>query len=100
MRMIGPLIGILLTTALAVGPAASAQADAVTAVPADSRFEVATIKPGTPGESPGIRFLFSFTRVSTANTSVTDLLKYAYGLHADQISGGADELMHQGYAIQ
>ncbi len=67
--------------------------------PPDARFEVATIKPGTPGENHGIQFLVSFTRVNTLNTSVTDLLKYAYGLHGDQIIGGPEDLMHRGYAI-
>ena len=67
--------------------------------PPDARFEVATIKPGTPGENHGIQFTVSFTRVNTLNTSVTDLLKYAYGLHGDQIIGGPDDLMHRGYAI-
>ena len=69
-------------------------------VPPDSRFEVATIKPGIPGEYPGIRILVAFTRVETSDTSVTDLIKYAYSVHPDQISGGPDGLMHRGYAIQ
>ncbi len=93
-----PVISGLLFAALAATTAAlHAQGNTP---PADARFEVATIKPGIPGESPGIRFLVSFTRVSTANTSVTDLLKYAYGLHADQILGGSEKLMHQGYSIE
>ena len=76
-----------------------AQAGPAGATSDGARFEVATIKPGTPGESPGIRFLASFTRVDTVNTSVIDLMKYAYGLHGDQIVGGSDKLMHQGYSI-
>ncbi|MEZ2348919.1 TIGR03435 family protein [Terriglobus sp. RCC_193] len=78
------------TTALAQTPLTA---------PPDARFEVATIKPGTPGENSGIRFLASFTQVFTQNTSVTDLLKYAYGLHGDQIISGPEDLMHRGYAI-
>jgi len=77
----------------------SAWAQVSISEPSDARFEVATIKPGTPGENSGIRFLTSFTQVYTENTSVTDLLKYAYGLHGDQIIGGSDDLMHRGYAI-
>lgn len=77
-----------------------ASPQAALSAPANARFEVATIKPGVPGDNPGIRFLVSFTRVETTNASVSDLMKYAYGVHADQIVGGADRLMHQGYAIQ
>lgn len=79
---------------------APALAQAVPAAPVGARFEVATIKPGIPGEGAGIQFLVSFTRVATANSSVADLMKYAYGVHADQIVGGPGNLMHQGYAIQ
>jgi uncharacterized protein (TIGR03435 family) len=87
----------VLAAVLAFSTAALAQMPLT--APPDSRFEVATIKPGTPGENAGIRFLASFTQVYTQNTSVTDLLKYAYGLHGDQIVGGPDDLMHRGYAI-
>jgi len=74
---------------------------AQTTIPTDARFEVATIKPGTPGENSGIRFTLSFTHFDTVNTSVTDLLKYAYSLHNDQIitTPDTDKLMHEGYAI-
>lgn len=87
-------IAILLATL-----STSARAQAAISAPPNARFEVATIKPGTPGENHGLRFLVSFTRVDTLNTSVTDLLKYAYGLHGDQIIGGPENLMRQGYAI-
>jgi uncharacterized protein (TIGR03435 family) len=90
------LLACLLLAASLTPPAF---AQATPAISPDARFEVATIKPGDPHESHGIRFLVSFTRVDTANTSVFDLLKYAYGLHADQIIGGDDTLMHRGYAI-
>lgn len=80
--------------------APAGRAQAALSAPPDARFEVATIKPGVPGENPGIRFLVSFTRVETSNSSVADLIKYAYGVHGDQIVGGPDRLVHQGYAIQ
>lgn len=64
------------------------------------RFEVATIKPGNRSENAGIRIVTAFTRVETANTSVTDLIKYAYSVHPDQILGGPNDLMHRSYAIQ
>lgn len=85
--------------ALALSLSTALHAQTPLTAPTDARFEVATIKPGTPGENSGIRFLASFTQVYTQNTSVTDLLKYAYGLHGDQILGGPDDLMHRGYAI-
>ena len=92
-------IVLIASVVIAWTTTAFAQPDPGPGIPADARFEVATIKPGVPGESKGIRFTVSFTRVDTANTSVTDLLKYAYGLHGDQIAGGDEKLMHQGYAI-
>ncbi len=90
-----PLACLLLAASLT----APAFGQAPSPISPDSRFEVATIKPGTPGESAGIRILVSFTRVETLNTSVTDLIKYAYSVHPDQILGGPDDLMHSGYAI-
>ncbi len=93
-----PVRNMILALLLSVANVATSAQSALSAPP-DARFEVATIKPGIPGENHGIRFLVSFTRVDTLNTSVSDLLKYAYGLHGDQIVGGPDNLMHQGYAI-
>ena len=89
---------LLALLAFLVPSAAAAQI--MPATPANARFEVATIKPGVPGDYPGIQFTASFTRVETTNASVADLMKYAYGVHADQIIGGDGNLMHRGYAIQ
>jgi len=57
------------------------------AADAKPSFEVATIKPSKPEEG------FSITvnrsgMLSTSNTSLSDLLKFAYDLHLKQISGG------------
>ena len=94
-------VRLLAIPLLAVGLTIHSSAQGLPApVPPDSRFEVATIKPGVPGEYPGIRILVAFTRVETLNTSVIDLIKYAYSVHPDQIGGGPDGLMHRGYAIQ
>jgi uncharacterized protein (TIGR03435 family) len=54
------------------------------------RFQVATIKPGDPQESRSMQIQGS--RFATIDTSVVDLLKYAYGLHEQEIVGGPDWL--------
>jgi uncharacterized protein (TIGR03435 family) len=56
-----------------------------TATPA---FEVATIKPSKP-DAQGKGFGVRGHRVSTFNTSVNDLIVFAYGLQAKQIVGGS-----------
>ena len=53
---------------------------------ADPVFEVATIKPNESGQ-PGVR-IQTFQRFRTANTSLKALIKFAYGLHDEQIEGG------------
>ena len=50
-------------------------------------FEVATIKPGKP-ETQGKGFMVRGRRFSTVNTSLSDLIMFAYGLHARQITAG------------
>jgi uncharacterized protein (TIGR03435 family) len=53
----------------------------------DPAFEVATIKPSNPEiQGKGIRV--NGVNFSTVNTSVVDLISFAYGVHARQISGG------------
>lgn len=55
------------------------------AADADPAFAVATIKPGDPNR----RRLYSIqsTEVMTVSTTVRDLITFAYGVHAAQISG-------------
>ncbi len=50
------------------------------------RFQVATIKPGRPDETRTM--LIRGNRFATTNTSLVDLLKYAYGLNEREIVGG------------
>jgi uncharacterized protein (TIGR03435 family) len=59
-------------------------------MPADASpvFEVATIKPSKP-EAQGKGFRVQGRRFSTMNTSLSDLITFAYGLHARQIAGGS-----------
>jgi uncharacterized protein (TIGR03435 family) len=87
-----------------VGPAvalnlAKATADTAWAIPpapapmrpmaadANPSFEVATIKPSKP-DALGFGIIFRNQQLATLNTTLTDLLAFAYGLHAKQITGG------------
>jgi uncharacterized protein (TIGR03435 family) len=59
------------------------------AMPADANpvFDVAVIKPSKP-ETQGKGFGIRGRQFSTINTSVSDMITFAYGLHARQITGG------------
>jgi len=57
------------------------------AADADPAFEVATIKPSRP-ETQGRGFTMRGGQVMTINTSVSNLISFAYDLHDRQISGG------------
>ncbi len=58
-------------------------------MPADAKptFEVATIKPSKPDE-PGKAFLVRGDRFSTINTTMMDLIKFAYGVQDKQVLEG------------
>ena len=56
------------------------------AADATPEFEVATIKPATP-DRPGKGFMVRGRQFSTLNTSLGDLITFAYGIHAKQIIG-------------
>ncbi len=57
-------------------------------MPADANpeFEVATIKPSKP-DQPGKAFTVRGTEVMTINTTVTDMITMAYGVHVRQVIG-------------
>jgi len=57
------------------------------AADAPAVFEVATIKPSNP-DTPGKLFTVKGRQVLTINTTVNDLISFAYDLHAGQLSGG------------
>jgi uncharacterized protein (TIGR03435 family) len=57
------------------------------AADATPEFEVATIKPATP-DRPGKGFMVRGRQFSTINTTLNDLITFAYGIHAKQITGG------------
>ena len=54
---------------------------------ANPSFEVATIKPSNP-DRPGRAFMVRGRQFSTLNTTLSNLITFAYGLHARQITGG------------
>jgi uncharacterized protein (TIGR03435 family) len=57
------------------------------AADADPSFEVATVKPSKPDE-PGKMFRWDGARFSTVNTTLADLIKFAYGVQDKQILNG------------
>ncbi len=57
------------------------------AADANPVFEVATIKPSRP-EAQGKAFQVKGRQFFTFNTSLIDLITFAYGVHARQITGG------------
>jgi uncharacterized protein (TIGR03435 family) len=68
------------------------------AADANPAFEVATIKPARP-EAQGKGFRVNGRQFSTLNTSVVDLLEFAYGLHARQVTGGPAWMETEKYDI-
>jgi uncharacterized protein (TIGR03435 family) len=67
---------------------------------ADARavFEVATIKPSNP-DRPGKLFTVKGRQVITINTTVSDLITFAYGLHARQVTGGPAWMESEKYDV-
>jgi uncharacterized protein (TIGR03435 family) len=59
------------------------------AADAPAGFEVATIKPSDPNR-PGKLFTVRGRQVMTVNTTVNDLITFAYGLHARQVTGAPE----------
>ncbi len=68
------------------------------AADANPSFEVATIKPSKP-EAQGKGFRLNGRNFSTINTSLDDLIEYAYEVHAKQILGGPEWLDKDKYDI-
>jgi uncharacterized protein (TIGR03435 family) len=68
------------------------------AADADPSFEVATIKPHNP-DQPGKGFRINGRTFSTINTSLDDLVEFAYDVHAKQIVGAPDWIDKDAYDI-
>jgi len=65
---------------------------------ANPSFEVATIKPSDPSR-PGKSFLVRGHEFTTTNTSLTELITFAYELHPKQLTGGPAWLETQYYDL-
>jgi uncharacterized protein (TIGR03435 family) len=87
------LIGVLTASALGQSPT-SAPTESSTGA---HRFQVATIKPSRADESRTVQI--QGNRFATTDTSVVDLLKYAYGLHEQEIAGGPEWLKTQNFDL-
>jgi bla regulator protein blaR1 len=61
-------------------------------------FEVATIKPSNPA-AQGKLLTIKGRQVLTINTSLSDLISYAYGLHTRQVVGGPSWMGSDKYDI-
>jgi uncharacterized protein (TIGR03435 family) len=68
------------------------------AADAKAVFEVATIKPSNPG-AQGKLLTIKGRQVLTINTSLSDLISYAYGLHLRQVVGGPSWMESDKYDI-
>jgi uncharacterized protein (TIGR03435 family) len=68
------------------------------AADADPSFEVATIKPSKPDEQ-GKAFMVRGAEFTTINTTLSDLIKFAYGMHEKQVVGGPDWMLSAKYDI-
>lgn len=68
------------------------------AADAPATFEVATIKPSNP-DQPGKLFSVRGRQVLTINTTLNDLIVFAYDLHARQIAGGPEWAGMQKYDL-
>ena len=79
---------------LAVGGAFGQQGGAPMAREADPAFEVATIKPNDSGMGMMLGLGFKGRNFTTRNTSVGDLIGFAYGKNAKQIVGVPKEMEH------
>ena len=69
-------------------------------MPLDAKpvFEVATIKPSEPNR-PGRLYTMRGRQMMTVNTSVNNLIGFAYGLHPRQLVGGPDWLENDKYDV-
>ncbi len=65
---------------------------------ADPAFEVATIKPSKPDE-PGKMLTVRGRQLITINLTLADLISFAYGVHAKQVTGGAPWMSTDKYDI-
>ena len=92
-----PKVGLLAVALLAFAQRGVPQPVPPMAVGADPSFEVATIKPARPDEQKTVQV--QGTRLFTADTSLVDLMMFAYGVHPLQITGGPDWIRTQKFDL-
>src|SRR5579871_1083936 len=68
------------------------------AADANPSFEVATIKPSKP-DQPGKMFGVRAARFKTINTTLSDLISFAYDVQAKQVIGGPDWMATEKFDI-
>jgi uncharacterized protein (TIGR03435 family) len=85
-RCIKPVFALLLLCSLCASAQEQVRPNGTTeSIPV---FQVATIKASKPDET--LRIQIVGHRFSTTGTSMIDILKYAYGVHASQITSGPE----------
>jgi uncharacterized protein (TIGR03435 family) len=103
MRTTAPLCGVLtMVIATVLGLYAAQDATgSVKAVPADAHpvFSVVTVKPSDPNNTNWALAIRGTHFIST-NTTVDDLISFAYGVHIKQIVGGPEWLHSAKYDIE
>ena len=82
---------------LLVAQSCLAQSVPTMAADADPTFEVATIKPSQPDEQRSV--VVQGTRLVTADTSLVDLMMFAYGVHPLQIVDGPEWLKTEKFDV-
>ncbi|MGA7341112.1 MAG: TIGR03435 family protein [Terracidiphilus sp.] len=87
------ILGVLTVSAFGQIPT-SGSSDNSAATP---RFQVATIKPSSPEESRTLQIRGN--RFATTDTSLVDLLKYAFGIQEKEIVGGPKWLTTQKFDL-
>ena len=68
------------------------------AADANPSFEVATIKPSKP-DQPGKMFGVRAARFKTINTTLSDMISFAYDVHTKQVVGGPDWMTTEKFDI-
>ena len=61
-------------------------------------FDVATLKPSNP-DAPGKAFMVRGRQFATLNTTLSDMITFAYGVHPRQVTNGPDWLEKDKYDL-
>jgi uncharacterized protein (TIGR03435 family) len=83
------------TPAITSGPQV---ASAMSSADAALEFDVATIKPSNPS-TPGKQFMAKGHQFITINTTLNDMITFAYGVHTREIAGGPGWMQSEKYDL-